>query len=73
MRFLKCFFSQNSSERISVLVEVAANMETDVVALSYLLGVIVKDKVNSSDQYQVKSILKTVIELKRMNIVSRIY
>ena len=36
--------------------EVAANMDTDVVALSYLLGGIVKDTVNLSDQYQVKSI-----------------
>ena len=61
MRFLKCFFSQNISERISVLMEVAANMETDVVALSYLLGVIVKDTANLNDQYQVKSILNTVI------------
>ena len=41
------------------------------MALSYLLGVIVQDKVNLSDQYQVKSILITVIELKRMNVVSR--
>ena len=57
MRFLKCFFSQNSSVRISLLMEVAANMETDVVALSYLLGVIVKDIVNSnhtSAHYQVR-------------------
>ena len=37
--------------------KVAANMEIDVVALSYLLGVIVKDIVNSnhtSAHYQVR-------------------
>ena len=42
------FFSQNSSERISALMKVTANMEADVVTLSYLLGVIVKDEVNSN-------------------------
>ena len=57
MRFLKCFFSQNSSERISLLLEVTANMETDVMALSYLLGVTVKDIVISNHKsvyYEVK-------------------
>ena len=55
--------------------EVTANMETDVVALSYLLGVIVKDTVNSNHMrahYQVMSILLTTIELKRLDPVSRL-
>ena len=41
-------FHQNSSERISLLMEVTAKMETDVVALSYQLGIIIKYIVNSN-------------------------
>ena len=55
--------------------EVTANKETDVVALSYLLGVIVKDIVNSNHMrahYQVMSILLTAIELKRLDLVFRL-
>ena len=49
--------------------EVAANIETNVVALSYLLGDIVKDIVNSSHtrtKYQVW-LHKSTVDFKRMN------